>query len=251
MRNAKPVQRAINRHARRLDLPTIEVDGVAGPETRNRGRQVAYYLGLRPKRHRELPPELRRKIRDPAARTDAEKRRGRKRTKRRMRKLAARARGPQAALREARKYLGRTEQPYGSNLAPWGLSDWIKRFLGLSYGVPWCGIFVGRCLETAGVNVTGRVAAVAYIYADAGNGTNGFARRVSVTDGEPGDAVGLFGISTHVGLIEKRVPGGYQTIEGNTSSGTSGSQSNGGGCYRRFRPYAHVAYVARPAYPGA
>jgi hypothetical protein len=58
----------------------------------------------------------------------------------------------------------------------------------------------------------------------------------------------LFGTSTHVGLIEKRVPSGYQTIEGNTSPGNAGSQSNGGGCFRRVRPYSSVVACCRPRY---
>lgn len=39
-----------------------------------------------------------------------------------------------------------------------------------------------------------------------------------------------------------------QTIEGNTSPGTSGSQSNGGGVYRRARSYDSIIGVARPYY---
>lgn len=154
--------------------------------------------------------------------------------------------GPAAALAEAGKYIGKTEQPAGSNMAPWGLSAWIKHFLGLNYGVPWCGLFVGHCLETAGVAVTGRVAAVSYIYADAKAGANGFEKLVPITAGQPGDAVGLFGISTHVAMVKKRVPGGYLTREGNTSFSQSGSQSNGGACAERIRPYSDVVYVARP-----
>ncbi len=157
--------------------------------------------------------------------------------------------GPAKALREARKYVGKTESPAGSNTAPWGLAAWTKRFLGLNYGVAWCGIYVGHCLEAAGVKLNGRVASVYFIYEDAGNGRNGWAKRVSIGEARPGDAIGLFGTSTHVGLIEKRVPGGFQTLEGNTSSGNSGSQANGGGCFRRVRPYSAVAYIARPNYP--
>jgi hypothetical protein len=50
-------------------------------------------------------------------------------------------------------------------------------------------------------------------------------------------------LAVHIGLVEKvgtgsnGVPSGYiQAIEGNTSSGNSGSQNNGGGVYRRIRP---------------
>jgi len=37
-----------------------------------------------------------------------------------------------------------------------------------------------------------------------------------------------------------------QVIEGNTSSGSKGSQSNGDGVYLRKRPYSLVMGVVRP-----
>jgi hypothetical protein len=53
--------------------------------------------------------------------------------------------------------------------------------------------------------------------------------------------------TNHVGILEKVLPSGnYQTIEGNTSPGTSGSQGNGGGVYRRTRKAGQVRYVIRP-----
>ena len=53
----------------------------------------------------------------------------------------------------------------------------------------------------------------------------------------------------HVGLVEAVLPGGrIQTIEGNTSSGVVGSQSDGGGVYRRIRPVTHVALYGYPDY---
>jgi hypothetical protein len=70
-----------------------------------------------------------------------------------------------------------------------------------------------------------------------------------VSFGRPGDLLGLFGESTHVAMVERRVVGGYQTIEGNTSPGNAGSQANGGGCFRRLRPDSAVVYVVRPNYP--
>jgi hypothetical protein len=56
----------------------------------------------------------------------------------------------------------------------------------------------------------------------------------------------------HVGFVERvRADGTLVTIEGNTSSGTSGSQDNGGGVYRRTRPPAYVVGYGRPAYQEA
>jgi hypothetical protein len=53
----------------------------------------------------------------------------------------------------------------------------------------------------------------------------------------------------HVGLVE--VPNAWpQTLEGNTSSGAGGSQSNGDGVYRRVRNPAFVLGYGYPAYGG-
>lgn len=53
--------------------------------------------------------------------------------------------------------------------------------------------------------------------------------------------------TNHVGILEKVLPSGnYQTIEGNTSTGSSGSQSNGGRVARRVRRPGQVRYVIRP-----
>ena len=59
-------------------------------------------------------------------------------------------------------------------------------------------------------------------------------------------------IATHVGICVKNSDGMTVTcVEGNTSSGDSGSQDNGGGVYERTRDMKHVVGIARPAYNGA
>ena len=53
--------------------------------------------------------------------------------------------------------------------------------------------------------------------------------------------------TNHVAILERVLPSGnYQTIEGNTSPGATGSQGNGGGVYRRVRRPGQVRYVIRP-----
>jgi hypothetical protein len=53
----------------------------------------------------------------------------------------------------------------------------------------------------------------------------------------------------HVGFVESvRSDGRVVTIEGNTSSGFGGSQSNGGGVYRRVRARSLIAGYGYPAY---
>ncbi|MFF7990327.1 peptidoglycan-binding protein [Kitasatospora xanthocidica] len=57
-------------------------------------------------------------------------------------------------------------------------------------------------------------------------------------------------LADHVGVVTAdSAPGeNIQTIEGNTSSGSSGSQGNGDGCYRRTRSRTFVLGFGRPAY---
>jgi hypothetical protein len=50
----------------------------------------------------------------------------------------------------------------------------------------------------------------------------------------------------HVGIVVRNVRGHLICIEGNTSPNKKGSQSNGGGVYRKKRPYSVVMAVARP-----
>jgi hypothetical protein len=53
--------------------------------------------------------------------------------------------------------------------------------------------------------------------------------------------------SGHTAIIEKDNGDGTVTsIEGNTSSGTSGSQDNGGGVYRRIRSKSLIKTLMRP-----
>lgn len=56
----------------------------------------------------------------------------------------------------------------------------------------------------------------------------------------------------HVGIVEKVNATTIQTIEGNTSSGASGSQNNGGGVYRRIRTRSWgIRGYYRPSYDAA
>ena len=71
--------------------------------------------------------------------------------------------------------------------------------------------------------------------------------------GQPGDIVFYNfsgnGVADHVGIIEGASKDGITTIEANTSPDHSlGSQANGGGVYRRHRPYLNVIAIVRPKY---
>ena len=132
---------------------------------------------------------------------------------------------------------------------------WYADYTGESYygtsGVPYCAMFTSWVLYNAGVSAEGLPGAyVPWILS--ANRNN--ARMVLNEDALPGDLV-MFdwnhdGVADHIGLVEVNHPEGnwMQTIEGNTSSGNSGSQSNGGGVYRRSRSYSSIIGVARPYY---
>lgn len=204
---------------------------------------------------KELRESLRRH-RQLAARYAAAAKAHAKLATRRKRQIKDRTAAPAKAVAWARSQRGTTESPAGSNKGP-KITAWQEAFGSWLVGQPWCGVFVGTALKRAGVKVTGRVAGVVLILEDARLGRNGFKSIVyrrstgqgRVDAGAPGDAIGMFGESTHVELIQRRVSGGYLTVGGNTSPGTVGSQSNGGGVFERVREDSQVAYIVRPDYP--
>jgi hypothetical protein len=127
----------------------------------------------------------------------------------------------------ARSKLGTVESPPNSN----------HQMFGVWYGFdrqPWCAMFVSWCMAMAGAASQYRFAAVAYAVDAArkqGRLTTTFktgyvACRLADGDWGPG----------HTGIVEAvHSDGTVTTIEGNTSIGTSGSQRDGGGVWRRRR----------------
>lgn len=172
---------------------------------------------------------------------------------RRVRARAAVSR-PDRAVNKALSYVGVTENPPGSNRGK-HIDEWQRKFSPNYIGFSWCGAFVGAMLEYAGVKglVGSRIIYTPHILEDARRGVNGFEKLVPLDEARRGDLVlfnfpGGAGVD-HVGMAL----GGYrngaiETVEGNTSSTTAGSQSNGGGVFRRIRPASQIAGVARPRY---
>ena len=121
---------------------------------------------------------------------------------------------------------------------------WYAKRHGAYYGtsgVPFCAMGASWCAtdnEDKSVLPGGDFAYVPYgIAAAAREG-----RLVSpMTQAAPGDLVCFDwdddGIADHVGIVEANYGSWVQTIEFNTSSGAAGSQSNGGGVYRRSRDW--------------
>lgn len=144
-----------------------------------------------------------------------------------------------AALKVAQAKVGIREVPPGSN---WGVA--VSRILwsvGIHSPAPWCLAFVHYCFELGGKTLGGGGLVQAFQDWAVANGE-------IVTRPYAGDCVcydwDSDGWADHVGIVEKvlalrwkgRVFAGWvATVEGNTSSGVLGSQSDGDGVYRRRR----------------
>ena len=136
-------------------------------------------------------------------------------------------------LQIAAAELGNAESPPGSNMTKYG--EWY----GLN-GKPWCMIFVQWCFARAGRTLPYKTASC--------SGLLSWYRKNQpegvVSEPQRGDiAIYKFG---HTGIIEAVADGTITDIEGNTSAGEAGSQSNGGGVFRRTRSKALVAGYIRP-----
>ena len=132
---------------------------------------------------------------------------------------------------------------------------WMASKTGQSWlsgnGVPYCAMFVSWVFAQAGQSMPGLPTASCSVIVANNRGTS---RSKTVSQARPGDIV-LFDWNPsagdgadHVGIVESNNGSYLTTIEGNTSSGSSGSQSNGGGVWRRTRAYSTVYAIYRPVY---
>lgn len=153
------------------------------------------------------------------------------------------------AIEYAPTRLGLVENPPGSNRGGF-ITTMQKAFGDWLVGLAWCGVFAGYILRHVGVKVTYRVASVNNIVNDAKAGKHGFRKwRSNERDVEAGDLAVIFGPDVHVEFVLEVTATGCWTAGGNTSPGAGGSQSNGGGSYRRFRTWAEIYGIAVPDYP--
>lgn len=118
-------------------------------------------------------------------------------------------------------------------------------------GSPWCAQFVSWVFYNRGIPLpasTGK----GFAYTPAGAAWFQRLSRWTHTPAPghvvfydfPGDGVNRI---SHVGIVERvNGDGSITAIEGNTSSGTGGSQTNGGGVYRRSRRVGIVGYGIPP-----
>lgn len=153
--------------------------------------------------------------------------------------------------------VGWTENPAGTN------SD--TRTNGIRYaqvqcanggswliGEPWCGVWCFAALQAAGVEgIDSHLASVELIESYARQGMKCYRSwTTDKTKTQLGDLVVCFGRGVHVEMIRGYSGANVLTYGGNTSSGTAGSQSNGGGAFARERSPGEIHGFARVEYPG-
>lgn len=252
--DVKELQLAVNRRLKHLRIDhQITVDGEFGVMTLQAVKQVAVAIGAgrknrRALKHRRVTMSVQQLIRGLRKKNRLEKLNtiARKSFRRKLRKRYARTPG-QIALAWARQQVGVTEKPAGSN---WGrpVQDWIQ-FTGYTFPVSWCGCFACfAAVKVGGAKIPSRIRLgyAPYITADARAGRNGL-KAVPFSQGRAGD-IGTLWNGQHIALID-RIEGDYAwTVEGNTSSGQAGSQSNGGMVAARKRHRSDFDCIARPDY---
>jgi cell wall-associated NlpC family hydrolase len=133
------------------------------------------------------------------------------------------------------------------------------KYMGLNFA-PWCASFVSYIFQKSGSANVVRNTQTAKGFVGCTAGINGLKKKgfepVKVTEALPGDII-FFDWEKdkdpdHVGIVLKTNPK-KKTItcyEGNTTNGMGGSQSNGGGCFKRDRRYDQVHIVIRPKFKG-
>jgi hypothetical protein len=260
--SARELQAATNRRLRARDLEAlvVEEDGIIGHKTLESVRKVAWALGALSETYSavtekgEISVGVQRMIRNPGLRTDAQRERGRIRMsqmraerKRRAAAVSSRSKAVNAFLAK----VGTKESPPQSNGG--GIITVMETFWGFGR-VPWCGISAGyHAAKFGGIQgMRSDVASVAAIESHARSGHSPYGRWQSNVQGAlPGSLVVIGGHGVHVGMcVEAHGDGSATTVEGNTSFGPGGSQSNGGCIARRRRSDAEIFGVATMNYPG-
>jgi hypothetical protein len=247
-------QHALNRRAKarsEFGYKPITPDGDFGPATRKLWVAMAKAVGLD---HRRCTVGNQILMRSPGRRSPAQVKKAAHWLARARAKLrAGRVSGSGGAKAVAFmvKRAGSTESPAGSNDSAF-LRHW-RDALGMAWmrGQPWCGFAVLAAYHYGahkalpqGVVFTPNIVA----WAHAGD----HFQAVPSSQAKAGDLVvfnfpGGHPVADHVGLARGPARGGViPTVEGNTSSGNGGSQSNGGGIFIRSRPVGLIAVVARP-----
>lgn len=156
----------------------------------------------------------------------------------------------EALLTWARTQLGVVEKPPASNR----IKYWDDIGMSGNQGQPWCAAFVLAGLERIGVGPVSRSVYVPTIRNDYQR-----AKRLrTIADAVPGDQVffsfGNHTDKTHTGIVESIDPQAriVTSIDGNTTPPLGrGAEWNGGGVYRRTRPWSLTWGVGHPQFDPA
>ena len=130
---------------------------------------------------------------------------------------------------------------------------WYAQYTGQAWygnnGVAYCAMFTSWVFNQANVKAAGLPGAYCPTMLNAARSAGKVLSNKK--NAKPGDIVFFDwdgGVVDHVGIVEKNMGSYIQTIEGNTSTGTGGSQDNGGKVARRTRAWGVVAAIVRPDY---
>lgn len=143
-------------------------------------------------------------------------------------------------LSTAQEQIGTKESPANSNNVKYNTWYYGKAVSGSAY--PWCMAFVQWCFNQVGMRLPLMTASCSALL----NWYKKNRPECIVMSPTPGDIV-IYNFG-HTGIVESAGKNTITAIEGNTSSGNSGSQSNGGGVFRRKRAVSLVTAYIRP-YP--
>lgn len=131
------------------------------------------------------------------------------------------------------KEIGTTENPPNSNRVKYNDWFWGQGTNGPDY--PWCMAFVQWCFHQAGLDLECKTAGCGTFLSTMQKNHPNLVFNAGTGMPKPGD-IAIFGDHQHTGIIEKVTSNSdITTIEGNTSSGSSGSQDNGGCVARKHR----------------
>lgn len=252
--DVKSLQKGINDRLKARGRKGIVADGQYGPGTRDATRSVLWYLGM-PSDELDNGATVKAQmiIRDPENRPQS----WLSIAKDREEWLSKQDKGAKGFTHIVRGYLGKTEDPPGSNNGPW--LDPLLKMVGFAPSSHpfYCAIGLIACYRKAGLDeVKNSWAYTPAWLADCRSGAMGW-KLVPFSSRKPGDV--LFykfpGESNatvdHVGSVDDDTD---FSQEFNTSSGVSGSQSNGGGCFRRDLAHDRsrfVVGVGRPPWGAA
>ena len=141
-------------------------------------------------------------------------------------------------LAAARREIGVKESPAGSNRVKYNAWYYGREVSGPAY--PWCMAFVQWVFKEAGEELPYKTASCSGLL----NWYKAHRPERVVKEPRPGDIV-IYSFG-HTGVVEAVGAGTITAIEGNTSPGGAGSQSDGGMVCRRIRKAALAAAYIRP-----